>query len=321
MKRRSFLKAGAGAAIAAGGITLAYRGTTDALSSDVYVLPVADYEKDIVAPLKTAIAQLIPHNINGARCVVKPNLVELIPDAPATTHPAVLAAVCETLADLGAASVLVAEGPGHRRDISYMLRQSGYLGVIDALHLDYVDLNLDDTVQLPAPRNFTGLAQLHIPKTIADADIVVSLAKLKLHKWVGATLTMKNLFGCAPSAIYGWPKNMLHYRGIGQSILDFTDVIRPDLCIVDGIVGMEGYAPIQGDPVAHGVLIVGDQPASVDATACRLMGVDPKKIGYLHQAGDHHGPIQDNRITMRAEPWTDLAKEYQLIDQWKKIRL
>ena len=218
MKRRSFLKASAGAAITAGGITLGYQGAVKAASSNVYVLPVNNYEKDIVAPLKMALADLMPCNINGARCVVKPNMVEYVHGLPVNTHPAVLSAVCETLADLGAASVLVAEGPGHRRDIAYMLRQSGYLGVIDSLHLDYVDLNLDDTVQVSAPRNLTGLFKLHIPKTIAEADIVVSLAKLKLHKWVGATLSMKNLFGCMPSSIYGWPKNVLHYRGIKQSI-------------------------------------------------------------------------------------------------------
>ena len=151
--------------------------------------------------------------------------------------------------------------------------------------------------------------------------MVVSLAKLKLHKWVGATLTMKNLFGCAPSAVYGWPKIMLHFRGIRQSILDFTDVIQPNLCIVDGIVGMEGYAPIQGDPVDHGVLVVGNQPASVDATACRLMGVDPGNIAYLNEAGPLHGPIDDKSINMPAEPWSDLAKDYRLLKHWEHIRL
>ena len=84
---------------------------------------------------------------------------------------------------------------------------------------------------------------------------------------------------------------------------------------------MEGYAPIQGDAVQHGVLVVGDSPASVDATACRLMGVDPHKIYYLKEAGELHGSIQDNRIIMQAEPWTDLAKDYQLTRKWQKIRL
>ena len=146
MKRRSFLKAGAGAALAAGGLTIGYRNLVRAGTNDVYVMPVAGYESDLVAPLKTAVVNLIGGKLHGARCVVKPNLVELIPGAPVNTHPAVLAAVCEVLLDLGAGSVVVAEGPGHRRDVAYMLRQSGYLGVIDALHLDYVDLNLDDTV-------------------------------------------------------------------------------------------------------------------------------------------------------------------------------
>jgi uncharacterized protein (DUF362 family) len=55
----------------------------------------------------------------------------------------------------------------------------------------------------------------------------------------------------------------------------------PDLAIVDGIVGMEGDGPLNGTPKALGALIMGTDPVAVDATCCRLMQLDPERIGYL----------------------------------------
>ena len=93
---------------------------------------------------------------------------------------------------------------------------------------------------------FTSLGRFGLPEALKRADIVVSMPKLKTHHWVGATLSMKNLFGVMPGVYYGWPKNVLHYAGISESILDITATVRPHLAIVDGIVGMEGDGPIMG---------------------------------------------------------------------------
>ena len=46
------------------------------------------------------------------------------------------------------------------------------------------------------------------------------MPKMKTHHWVGATLSMKNLFGVVPGGIYGWPKNVLHWSGLEESIAD-----------------------------------------------------------------------------------------------------
>ena len=69
----------------------------------------------------------------------------------------------------------------------------------------------------------------------------------KTHHWTGVTLSMKNLFGLMPGSFYGWPKNVLHYAGLQEAILDIDATVRPQLAIVDGIVGMEGDGPIMGD--------------------------------------------------------------------------
>ena len=106
---------------------------------------------------------------------------------------------------------------------------------------------------------------------------MVSLAKMKTHHWAGATLSMKNFFGLVPGSVYGWPKNELHYIGIPK-VHRRTDAFvrsRRASRIVDGIVGMEGNGPIQGTPKKAGVHGDGRDLPAVDATCCRIMGIDP----------------------------------------------
>ena len=80
-----------------------------------------------------------------------------------------------------------------------------------------------------------GRDALLMPVEVLKSDLVVSMAKLKTHHWAGMTAAMKNLFGLVPGAVYGWPKNLLHYCGIDASILDLNATIRPTFAIVDAI--------------------------------------------------------------------------------------
>ena len=68
--------------------------------------------------------------------------------------------------------------------------------------------------------NYTGLGHLCLPWTVLASDFVVSMPKIKTHHWAGITLRMKNMFGIEPGTKYGWPKNVLHWKGIHRSILD-----------------------------------------------------------------------------------------------------
>ena len=143
--------------------------------------------------------------------------------------------------------------------------------------------------------------------------MVVSLAKMKTHHWAGVTLSMKNLFGIMPGCVYGWPKNVLHHEGIHQSILDINTTLRPHLAIVDGIVGMEGDGPIMGTPVRSNVIVMGDNPAAVDATCARVMGIDPEKIPCLKAAAGRIGPVAEDRITQRGERIRSVRRDYALV--------
>jgi uncharacterized protein (DUF362 family) len=259
--------------------------------------------------------------IQGRRVVLKPNLVEFDPAGVINTHPALVAATARVFRSLGAREVIVGEGPGHRRDNDYLLDASGLGRALDDANTPYIDLNTD-AVRRVAPRSrFTGLPELWLPETIAGADLVVSMPKLKTHHWAGVTLSMKNMFGVMPGMHYGWPKNLLHFRGIPNSIVDINASLpTARFNIVDGIVGMEGDGPIRGTAKRAGLLAFGADPVAVDATCARLMTIDPWRIGYLADADAFMGNVAEERIEVIGETLAALRQDFAVLPRFADLK-
>ncbi|HWB84065.1 MAG TPA: DUF362 domain-containing protein [Bryobacteraceae bacterium] len=260
-------------------------------------------------------------DVRGRRVVLKPNLVEYEPDTAINTHPMLVHAALEGFRALGAAEVLIAEGPGHRRNTYDMAEAAGYFDMIPRFEDTFVDLNLDDVSRFHLPRQHSTLEKLYLPNTALGADLLVSIPKMKTHHWVGATLSLKNLFGVVPGGVYGWPKNVLHWSGIEECIADLHTVFPRRFALVDGIIGMEGNGPIQGKPKPVGVLVAGRDTAAVDATCCRIMGIEPLKLGYLRMAAEHHGFIIESNIHQTGESIASVRAPFELIPPFRWLRL
>ena len=212
------------------------------------------------------------------------------------TDPRLVHATVLALRDMGAASVTVGEGPGHRRDTEYVIRTSGLLDALKDVDVSFTDLNTAGVVRQTLQSFYTPLGAIWLPQPVSQADVVISMPKMKTHHWAGATLSMKNCFGCMPGRVYGWPKNVLHWAGIDTSIIDVSAAVMPEYQIVDGIVAMEGNGPIQGTPKDMGLLVFGTDMVATDATAARLMGFDPERIPYLNEAGTFLGQVHLEEI-------------------------
>jgi uncharacterized protein (DUF362 family) len=252
-----------------------------------------DYLADLFAIMRRI---LVEHKVpvRGKSVVLKPNLVEFTSGVPVNTHPIFVAAVYEAFVALGAASVTIAEGPGHRRITMDLADAAGYFGAIQEFEKHFVDLNLDDVAPMNPVRPFSTLDEIYLPKTALRCDLLVSLPKMKTHHWVGATLAMKNLFGLVPGGVYGWPKNILHWAGIDECIADLHQLFPSQFCIVDGIDGMQGNGPILGQAKHAGVVVAGAHPPSVDATCCQIMGIEPSGIKYLNLVAKSSGWRREN---------------------------
>jgi uncharacterized protein (DUF362 family) len=256
-----------------------------------------------------------PEEIRGKRILLKPNLVETSRGAPhINTHPLVLRGAIEAFLRLGAATVMVAEGPGHRRDTLAVYEESGLADVLTEDRIRFHDLNYITGYELPNAGRQSSLRTLTFPALFKEVDWVVSVAKMKTHHIAGVTLSMKNLFGVMPGIYYGWPKNVFHHAGIENSILDINATLKPHFAIVDGIVGMDGDGPIMGDPKKVGVVVMGRNLVAVDATCCRIMGIDPHKVSSLERADNWLGPIAEGSIEQRGEAIAAVRTNFNLID-------
>jgi uncharacterized protein (DUF362 family) len=260
-------------------------------------------------------------NVRGRKVVLKPNMVEFEPGSSINTHPMLVHAAYEAFRAMGAASVRIAEGPGHRRNTLDLADAAGYFHTIPGFEDVFTDLNVDDVSQVHLSRQLSRLGKLYLPNTVLGADLLVSMPKMKTHHWVGATLAMKNLFGVVPGGLYGWPKNVLHWAGIEECIVDLHSVFPRQFALVDGIVGMEGNGPIQGTPKAAGILVAGSDPAAVDATCCRIMRIDPTKVGYLRLSAEGGAQIAEAGIRQTGEVIASVATPFALIPGFRAYRI
>jgi uncharacterized protein (DUF362 family) len=312
--RRALL---AGAAAAVGGLA-AWPFVRRALQmkAPVFVARNQRYDGPLAATLRDGLvaAGLNPAGMRGKAVLLKPNLVEPTRACPQmTTHPAVVVAAAEVFRGWGA-RVMVGEGPGHMRDTEMALVESGMQDALDDAQLEFADLNYSQVGWIDNGGRASKLKGFYFPQQVVEADLIVSLPKMKTHHWVGYTGALKNLYGVIPGIKYGWPKNVLHYAGIPQTIFDINASLPKTVAIVDGIVAMEGDGPIMGSPKPMGLLVIGTNSTAVDATLGRIMGFEPARVSYLQLAADRLGPLDDACIQQRGESWQSVASPFTQLD-------
>src|SRR5260370_30771534 len=104
-----------------------------------------------------------------------------------------------------------------------------------------------------------------------------------------------------PGAKYGWPKNILQWKGIQESILDVCATVSVHFVIADAIVAMEGNGPLTGHPRPLNRIVLADDPVAADATCARLMGLDPTRITHIRIGAQFLGNVSTERIDQLAE--------------------
>ena len=88
------------------------------------------------------------------------------------------------------------------------------------------------------------------------------------------------MFGLLPDKF----KGKFHAIGISNVVVDINTVLKPAFTVIDGFVGMEGRGPVDGTPVKMDLIIAGTDVVATDATASRIIGLDPKNIKHICRA-------------------------------------
>jgi uncharacterized protein (DUF362 family)/Pyruvate/2-oxoacid:ferredoxin oxidoreductase delta subunit len=215
----------------------------------------------------------------GKKVLLKPNVcIDHPPERGATTHPAVLDAAIGMAKDLGADTIIVGDGAavGVKGRI---FERTGIKAVCEKHGVELRDLNREQGRRVKL-EDALALDEAAIAGTYFEVDTVVNLPVFKTNMLFWISGALKNMKGL----LVGMEKHKPHYLGVPQCVADLNRMVRQDLIIMDGFVGMMGDGPAAGPPANARLLIGGFDPVAVDAVAARLMGFKPDKIPMIHQA-------------------------------------
>jgi uncharacterized protein (DUF362 family)/Pyruvate/2-oxoacid:ferredoxin oxidoreductase delta subunit len=209
-------------------------------------------------------------DVNGKRVLVKPNILsDNDPAGCISTHPVVVEAMIRLLQSKGA-TVFVGDSPAvHRK--GFRAERSGIAKVCETTGAVWVDFMQD-----PVEIRVNGRS-LRIAGIVEQADIIISLPKLKTHELMYFTGAIKNTLGLVPGFSKAKQHGIFRNRnGFGEFLVDLCETITPDYFLMDGIRGMEGPGPgSKGIPVALGVLLGSTNPLAMDIIASRIAGYNP----------------------------------------------
>jgi uncharacterized protein (DUF362 family) len=239
------------------------------------------------------------------RVLVKVNFITTKTwDTGATTDPIVVEAIIQKLKELPV-EVLVVESDATVTNATKAFKVTGMAEMCERNGVEWLNLrHVKDRVELPIPEGL-ALKKITVPRIVAESALI-SAAKLKTHSETGVTLGMKNMFGVLPDKF----KGKYHARGMHKVILDINRVVRPVLTVVDGFVAMEGMGPVHGSPVQMEAIIAGRDVVATDATASRVMGFDPNKIGHIRMAHEA-GLGEMENIEIVGEPLDAVARAFK----------
>ncbi len=214
----------------------------------------------------------------GKRVVIKPNLVmKTSPEKAATTNPAVLEAMICILKE-STSDIIIAESPGGLYTESVLRSNYRGCGIADVAEKYGVKLNFDTSNVTVEAKDAKMSKLFDIITPIAEADVIVNLAKLKSHSLTGYSGAVKNYFGTVP----GVTKFEMHarfpdYNDFGSMLTDLCIMLtqsKPTFNVLDGIIAMEGNGPTGGDPKRLDCIMSGTNPFAVDVAGAYIIGAE-----------------------------------------------
>ena len=230
--------------------------------------------------------QLIGFDLNefkNKQVVLKPNLLTASPpEKGVITHPVFFQAVARIVKDSGGIPI-VAESPA-TRPLEKVLASANYMDIIEQEKIQIAQVNQTDVVMVEKPLKYK---RFEISKAYFEADIIVSLPKLKTHSLTYMTGAVKNFLGVIP----GLNKSQWHLKAptaeeFSDLLLDLNEVLysgfdppKQFLHIMDGITGLEGEGPgPSGKPRDIGAILVSRDAIALDFTAADIIGMDYREV-------------------------------------------
>lgn len=218
--------------------------------------------------------ELLKYTPKKNKILLKPNLVNAVsPDMGITTHPLVAEAIIKYLLPKGY-EIIIGEGTVVGQETAKAFEKCGYTALAQKYKIKLLDFNT-----APTQRYKWKYGIIELPAILNECEYI-NIAKLKTHMQTGVTLCVKNQKGLLKPNY----KKQFHQLNIHEPIKALYQVIKPDLCIIDGILGLEGNGPgVTGKKKKADILIGGYDAMDVDNVACTIMGIEPGQILHLEK--------------------------------------
>jgi uncharacterized protein (DUF362 family)/ferredoxin len=240
----------------------------------------ADYDR-MEAAVEQALDAYAPP-LEGRSVLVKPNILgAMAPEKHVNTHPALVRAVVAALVRRRAGRIMVGDNSGMRAygSLEHAARTAGILDVAGKHYVNFGESPV--LVKLDSP----FAKELTFSREVLEAEVLISLPKMKTHVATGITGAIKNTFG----HLVGGEKTRLHREAVGaenfaRAVVDVFQVRRPDLTIMDAVWTMEGQGPSGGRPRHVGRILASDNAVALDTVMAAMMGLSPRRVPTLRIA-------------------------------------
>jgi uncharacterized protein (DUF362 family) len=308
---------------------------TLAADSTAVALTTGGQRADLAFRALAPFGEEIRRAIGNKRVILKPNNVSI--DSPlSATHAETIEGILEFLKSIDKlGNAIIAESAASGPTLDGFANYQ-YTGLASRYTVNLVDLDQEpiEVVHVFDERDFRPHPVRMSSPLLDPNSYVISVARMKTHDRVVATLSLKNIILGAPIKDLGFrwgrdrkagtqnDKPIVHgsgFRGLNYNLFALAQRMAPDLAVIDGFEGMEGNGPVGGTRVDHRVCVASTDWLAADRVAVELMGIDYAKVGYLNYCGKAGlGEDDLSRIEVFGEPIARHIKAYRLSDNIDK---
>lgn len=209
------------------------------------------------------------------KVIIKPNLCYLAPwESGITTNVELIEYLIKYLKNLHPnQQIVIVESDNNDRKCKDAFDQLGYTALKERYDIELLNLSKEPHQEVVIPDLYYTI---NIPEIFFEDIFFISVAQLKVHLYQKMTCIYKNQFGCIPDEI----KERYH-QYMEETLFTLNRLIKPDLSIIDGKIGLEGIGPVTGTPIKVDLMLMSDDPTAIDTIAARIMGLNPGEVPHL----------------------------------------
>lgn len=276
IKRRTFLKAGATAAMAAAVVPVQ---AAEPVSTVVVV-----HGEDIPKMIAAGIAKMGGWEKfvkPGAKVALKPNLAwKSTPEQGGNTHPAIVREVVLAAEAAKAKQVLIPENTCQPEKETFPT--SGILEALKGTKAKLYRPKRADYVEVDVPKGKI-CRKAKVSRDLIEADCLINMPVAKHHGGATLTISMKNWMG----AVDNKTRRAWHRDGLHQCIADFSTFLKPTLVVIDATRILLDHGPQGPGKLAHPhEIIFATDPVAADTYAASLFGKTPDDVPHVKMAAE-----------------------------------